>query len=113
MALLERVNELKAKAEEKPHKRNIILELQAEKLRVKRIMNYRTKGAILRSKVRWHEQGERNTKYLYGLEKRNFNNKTITRLKIGENAFISNQSEILTKEKSCYESLYKTNQSAL
>ena len=72
MTLLERVNELQAKAEKKPHNRNIILELQAEKLRLKRIMSYKTKGAILRSKVRWHEQGERNTKYFYGLEKRNF-----------------------------------------
>lgn len=108
MALLERVNELQAKAEKEPHNRNIILELQAEKLRLKRIMTYKTKGAILRSKVRWHEQGERNTKYFYGLEKRNFNNKTITRLKIGENAFTSNQFEILTKEKIFYESLYKT-----
>ena len=108
MALLERVNELQAKAEKEPHNRNIILELQAEKLRLKRIMTYKTKGAILRSKVRWHEQGERNTKYFYGLEKRNFNNKTITRLKIGENAFTSNQFEILTKEKIFYESPYKT-----
>ena len=39
MALLERVNELQAKAEKKPHNKNIILELQAEKLRLKRIMN--------------------------------------------------------------------------
>ena len=72
MAILERVNELQAKAEEKPHKRSIILELQAERLRRKRIMTYKTKCAILRSKVRLHEQGERNTKYFYGLEKRNF-----------------------------------------
>ena len=62
-------------------------------------MTYKTKGAILRSKVRWHEQGERNTKYFYGLETRNLKNKTITRLNIGENAFTSNQFEILTKEK--------------
>ena len=108
MALLEKVNELQEKAEKNPHNRNIILELQAEKLRLKRIMTYKTKGAILRSKVRWHELGERNTKYFYGLEKRNFNNKTITRLKIGESAFTSNQFEILNKEKLFYESLYKT-----
>ena len=82
MALLERVNELQAKAERKPHNRNIIQELQAEKLRLKRIMTFKTKGAILKIKVRWHEQGERNTKYFYGLEKRNFNNKTITKLKM-------------------------------
>ena len=108
MALLEKVNELQEKAEKNPHNRYIILELQAEKLQLKRIMTYKTKGAILRSKVRWHEQGERNTKYFYGLENRNFNNKTITRLKIGESAFTSNQFEILNKEKLFYESLYKT-----
>ena len=62
MALLERVNELQAKAEKKTHNRNIVLELQAEKLRLKRIMTYKTKDTILRSKVRWHKQGERNTK---------------------------------------------------
>ena len=60
MALLEKVNELQEKAEKNPYNRNIILELQAEKLRLKRMMTYKTKGAILRSKVRWHEQGERN-----------------------------------------------------
>jgi len=62
--------ELQAKSEKKAHDRNIILELQAQKLRLKRIMTYKTKGVILRSKVKWHEQGERNTKYFYGLEKR-------------------------------------------
>ena len=72
MALLEKLNELQADAEEKTHNRNIILELQAEKLRLNRIMTYNTNGAILRSKVRWHKQGERNTKYFYGLEKRKF-----------------------------------------
>jgi len=34
MALLEKVNVLQAKAEKKSHDRNIILELQAEKLRL-------------------------------------------------------------------------------
>ena len=35
MALIERVNELQAKAEKKTHNRNIILELQAEKIETK------------------------------------------------------------------------------
>ena len=91
-----------------PPIRSIIIELQAEKSRLKRIMTHKTKAAILRSKVRWHEQGERNTNYFYGLEKRNYNNKTITRLKIGENIFTGNQFEILVREKLFYEFLYKT-----
>ena len=107
-ALQERINTLQAQAEKHPHNRSIILELQVEKSRLKKIMAYKTKGAILRSKVRWHEQGERNTNYFYGLEKRNYNSKTVTRLKIGENRFTSNQFEILEKERLFYESLYKS-----
>ena len=29
----------------------------------------KTKGAIIRSRLQWHEEGERNTKYFTGLEK--------------------------------------------
>ena len=107
-ALQERINTLQAQAEKHPHNRSIILELQVEKSRLKKIMAYKIKGAILRSKVRWHEQGERNTNYFYGLEKRNYNSKTVTRLKIGENRFTSNQFKILEKERLFYESLYKS-----
>ena len=108
IALQEKINTLQAQAEKHPHNRSIILELQAQKSRLKRIMTHKTKGAILRSKVRWHEQGERNTNYFYGLEKRNYSDKTITRLKIGKNIFTSNQFEILDREKLFYKSLYKT-----
>ena len=52
-ALQERINTLQAQAEKHPHNRSIILELQVEKSRLKKIMAYKTKGAILRSKVRW------------------------------------------------------------
>ena len=30
-----------------------------------KIVEYRTKGAIIRSRTRWHEQGEKNTKYFF------------------------------------------------
>ena len=39
--------------------------------------NYRTQGALLRSKPRWYEFGEKkNSKYFYNLEKRNHKKKT-------------------------------------
>ena len=72
ISLQKKVNLLQRQAEENPHNKNIIHELQVENSRLKKIMTYRTKGAILRSKVRWHEDGERNTKYFYSLEKRNY-----------------------------------------
>ena len=34
-----------------------------------KIAEYRTKGAIIRSRTRWREQGEKSTKYFLNLEK--------------------------------------------
>ena len=68
----------------------------------------KTKGAILRSKVRWHVEGERNTKYFYSLEKRHHDVKTVSKLKVGENCYIEDQFEILKEEKMFYESLYSS-----
>ena len=66
--LHKKVNDLQSRAENNPHDRNILLELQRARSHLKKIMLIKTQGAILRSKVRWHEE-EHNTKYFYSLEK--------------------------------------------
>ena len=93
ISLQKKVNLLQGQAEEIPHNKNIIHELQVGKSRLKKVMTYKTKGAILRNKVRWHEDGERNTKYFCSLEKRNYTKKVITRLKIAENVNHTNAEE--------------------
>lgn len=82
-----------------PHDKTAILELQLARARLRKITLIKTKGAILRSKARWHEEGERNTKYFFGLEKRNHDNKTITKIKVGEDSYIEDQFEILEEQK--------------
>ena len=106
--LHQKVNDLQVRANNNPHNRNIRLELQRATARLKKIMLTKTKGAILRSKVRWHEEGERNTKYFYSLEKRHHDIKTVSKLKVGENCYIEDQFEILKEEKKFYESLYRS-----
>ena len=59
-----KVNNLQAWAENNPHNRNILLKLQRARSQLKKIMLTKTKAVILRSKVRRHEEGERNTKYI-------------------------------------------------
>lgn len=54
------------------NKKQIIIEIHVAKSRLKNIMQCKTKGVIPRSRVRWHEHGERNTGYFYSLKKRNF-----------------------------------------
>ena len=63
--------------------------LKGKKRELERIIEYQTKGAILRSKSRWYNEGEKNTKYFLYLEERHCKQATITQLKVSENDFIS------------------------
>ena len=75
---------------------------------LEKITEYHTKGAILRGKTRWYKEGERNTKYFLGLEKRHFNRKRITKLDIGDKEITSDKS-ILQETRAFYENLYSSN----
>ena len=44
-------------------KNQILDELAARKLQREEISIHKTKGAIIRSKARWYNEGEKNTKY--------------------------------------------------
>ena len=73
------------------------------------IIEYRTKGAILRSQCRWYNEDEKNTKYFLNLEKRHYKQGTITQLKINDDNFITKlDSEILIECLSFYKNLYTT-----
>ena len=54
-----------------------ISKLENFKTELDDLYNKRTNGAILRSKTRWHEEGEKSTKYFMSLEKRNQSSKCI------------------------------------
>ena len=56
---------------------SIWTELRIKKLQLEEIIAYKTQGAILRSKVKWYNAAEKNTKYFHNLEKRHFNSKSI------------------------------------
>ena len=58
-----KINELYKKAEKHPNNKQIINEIYYARSRLKN-MQHKTKGTILRSKVRWHVHGEQNTRYL-------------------------------------------------
>ena len=62
-------------------------------------------GLILRSKARWVEGGEKNSKYFANLEKRNFESKVIHKLDINGN-IETDQKTLLKEEKTFYEKLY-------
>ena len=89
-----------------PHKEILQTELRIKKQQLEEIIGYKTQGAIIRSKVKWYNEGERNTKYFHSLEKRHFNSKTIRNLVTDDGTRVSTDVEILQEAKNYYESLY-------
>ena len=69
-------------------------ELRIKKQQLEEIIGYKTQQAILRSKVKWYNDSERNTKYFH----RN--------LKTDSNTNISTDPEIVTEAKNFYEVIY-------
>ena len=63
-------NVLLKQIEKNPNDKRLLNKFHATNLRLQVLLRQKTKGAILRSKTRWHEQGERNTRYFLELEKR-------------------------------------------
>ena len=64
---------------------------------------------MLRSKARWIQHGEKNTKYFFNLERRNYNKKFITKLKRNDGTEFNSQRDILKEEESFYRNLYSSN----
>ena len=69
--------------------------METSHLEYEKITEYRTKGAILRSKAKWYNEGDKNTKYFLSLEKRHFKQRTISHIKVSDNAFINSDGDIL------------------
>ena len=67
-------------------------------MRLKRITEQKVKCAIIRSKARWFEYGEKNTRYFLNLEKRRGEKKNINKLKLNDGTETGDQEVILKEE---------------
>jgi len=66
------------------------------------LMENKIKGAIIRSKAKWSEFGEKNTKYFLNLEKRNTERKSINRIKSKSGSVVEEHSQVLDVLKSYF-----------
>ena len=67
----------------------------------------RIQGVMFRSKAKWYEEGERNTKYFYSLEKAKYNAKTCFTLIDQNGKELKQNDEILGAQKKFYQELYE------
>lgn len=68
----------------------------------------RAKGAFIRSRARWLEEGEKNTSYFFGLEKQRQTKKKINKLLV-DNLRNDSQEQINEEIEHFYKKLYESN----
>ena len=65
------------------------------------------KGAQIRSRAKWIEQGEKSTKFFFNLEKQNIAKNTIKKLKKEDRSLTHTDAEVIEEGFNFYENLYK------
>ena len=70
-----------------------------------RIQDNFTRGIVVRSRAKWIEDGEKNTKYFLQLEKQNSKLKSIKALDINDN-IVTNADEVMSECEKYYKTLY-------
>ena len=63
---------------------------------------------MIRSRARWYEEGERSSKYFLRMEKRNYSNKCINRIKLDDESITADRKQILEQLNRFYKKLYTT-----
>ena len=104
---IEQLNELLAQSAQCKNNTLLRIKIQSTQMLLKRITDQKVNGAILRSKARWVEYGEKNTRYFQNLEKKKGEKKNIIKLKLKDETETEDQEIILREEENFYRALYQ------
>ena len=85
---------------------SLLLKLEELEDKLNKIYDFETKGLIIRSRIRWLEEGEKCTKYFCNLENRSWQKKTINRVQDAQGNLITDSDKILKEIHSFYGKLY-------
>ena len=84
-------------------------QIKEKEIQLKQLLNEEAEGNQIRSRAKWIEEGEKPTRYFFGLEKSRQKNNTITRLK-KEDKMLTEDIDILEETQSFYQKLYTAQQ---
>ena len=114
LELLDELNFLdeKFKNSENEEKAILVTKINSAKEKLEIYKHYQTRGAQIRARVKWVEEGEKNSRYFFGLEKKRVNDNTLRSVFDENDVPIYSEHSILEKIYSHFEKLYteKNNQ---
>ena len=106
LLLNKELDECEAQLSNDPNNKDLQSKMHNLKLQIEIYELERLKSAQIRSKVRWIEEGERNTRYFLNLEKTHANQKLFPNLELDDGTNVDDQFEILKGQKDFYTKLY-------
>ena len=80
--------------------------IETKKEELENLRKEKLHGVIIRSRVRWAEEGEKPTRYFCSLESRNYVNKIIPKVVKEDGTSLTKQEDILNEVKNFYKKLY-------
>ena len=86
--------------------------LECAKADLEREYDYITEGAIIRSRTKWYEKGEKGNAYFLSLEKANKRKSSIKSLKVDEHTKVDRPQDVLSAIKRFYSKLYSKGSSS-
>jgi exonuclease III len=87
---------------------NTLVTMNIKKRELETLYGYKAKGAMIRSKSRWIEDGEKNSSYFFNLEKHHFSKKCITKLQKMDGNIVTGSGPVLEEEVKFYSNLYSS-----
>ena len=101
-----KLDNLNKKLANSPTNQNIIRERENVLFQLELQEKEKTKSAYIRSKEKWIEEGDKNSKFFLNLEKIKANSKLMPRLELDDGTFLTDQFEILEAQKNYFRNLY-------
>jgi len=92
------LNALLANSQNSPNNPHYLHKLHKIQAELNKIMEHKIKGTFLRSKVRWHEKGAKNSRYFLNLENRAACKKKVTKLLLEDSTETNDPDLILKKQ---------------
>ena len=106
--LHQKLEEIDSRIDATPENSFLVNEARKLKIELDEIAVRKTRGAIIRSRARWYELGEKCNKYFFNLVKRSYEKRHVSKLKISEGITAEDPKVILDVMKNFYNQLYSS-----
>ena len=105
--LSEKILEMEHKISEEFNDKDwaILIDSKSE---IEELLNEKTKGTIFRTKTRWYEESEKNTKFFFNLEKRRYNARLCNKLILENGDLVTKEEMVIKEQKRFYMELYRS-----